>query len=88
MVAVRGCVSLTAAFLFLPFAWFLPWGAGWWGCIFFAVWGVVGCVFAGVGAGGVGDVFWGCCCRVVLSGVVTLHPKTCIPSFWCGTIFI
>lgn len=50
----------------------LPWGVG---CrSVFSLWygGVVGCVFAGVGAGGVGDVFWWCCCRVVFEGDIHL----------------
>ena len=53
----------------------LPWGAGWWGCIFFAVWGVVGCVFAGGGIVRVGGVFDGTVVGWFLRGVVTPHPR-------------
>ena len=53
----------------------LSWGAGWWGCIFFAVWGVVGCVFAGGGIVRVGGVFGDTVVGWFLRGVVTPHPR-------------
>lgn len=50
-------------------------GCQWWGCIFFAVWGVVGCVFAGGGIVRVGGVFDNTVVGWFLRGVVTPHPR-------------